>query len=168
MVIVERKQIQAGYQKTFAGNNFFLICLIQIVPLPSPILSALSENSLEIWRDNQSTLSALGFSAGNDVFTISLHPNVTWSETLLVLSYAAFGFAISRSFTTERKLKILLIPVYALAFFEATYGLYQFLTEKTTSAFPDVVSASGTFVNRNHFAGFWRCVSLLLSDTCWL
>lgn len=38
--------------------------------------------------------------------------------------------------------------------FETTYGAYQYLLNVQNSAYPDVISATGTLVNRNHFAGF--------------
>ncbi|MBI2485750.1 MAG: O-antigen ligase family protein [Deltaproteobacteria bacterium] len=88
------------------------------------------------------------------MFTISLYAHATWKETLLFLSYVAFGFVISKTFTTERRVKILLIPIFAVSLFETTYGIYQYLLNIQNSAYPDVISATGTFVNRNHFAGF--------------
>ncbi len=131
---------------------FILICLFQIIPLPEFILGTLSEKSLNIWERSQSVLSSIGYNKEISMFTISLYPHETWKETLLLLSYLAFGFVISRRFTTEGQIKILLIPVFGVSIFEATYGIYQYLVsggKATGTGF-----ATGTFVNHNHFAGF--------------
>jgi len=125
---------------------FILICLFQIIPLPDFILGSLSQESLAIWKKNQSVLASIGFNSKSSMFTISLYPHATWIETLLLLSYVAFGFVIARNFTTVRKIKLLLIPILGVSLLEATYGIYQYAA---SGAF-----ATGTFVNRNHFAGF--------------
>jgi O-antigen ligase len=132
---------------------FLFICLFQIVPLPRFILGTVSQKSLEIWERSQSVLSDVGFNRENSMFTISLYPHGTWKETLLLLSYFAFGFVISRMFRAERQIKLLLIPVFGVLLFEAAYGIYQYLTRDTTLPL-EVQYARGTFLNRNHFAGF--------------
>jgi O-antigen ligase len=131
---------------------FLFICFFQLVPLPESILATLSKNSLEIWEKNQTILASIGFSGKSDMFPISLYPFATWEETLLLLSYIAFGFVVSRVFTAERQLKILLIAVFAVTGFEAAYGIYQYLLAGGMRAATRF--ASGTFVNHDHFAGF--------------
>ncbi|MGB7293185.1 MAG: O-antigen ligase family protein [Thermodesulfobacteriota bacterium] len=131
---------------------FLCICLFQIIPLPESILATLSRNSLAVWGKNQTILASIGFGGKSDMFPISLYPYATWEETLLLLSYIAFGFVISRVFTAERQLKILLVPVFCVTVFEAAYGIYQYLLGGGGGAATRF--ASGTFVNRDHFAGF--------------
>ncbi|MCH8028479.1 MAG: O-antigen ligase family protein [Candidatus Dadabacteria bacterium] len=125
---------------------FVFICLFQIIPLPDFMLGGVSQNSLAIWKKNQAVLDSIGFNSKSSMFTISLYPHATWIETLLLLSYVAFGFVIARHFTTVRKIKLLLIPILGVSLLEATYGIYQY-------AATDALS-TGTFVNHNHFAGF--------------
>lgn len=131
---------------------FLFICLFQIIPLPESILATLSRNSLEIWEKNQTILASIGFSGKSEMFPISLYPFATWEETLLLLSYIAFGFVVSRVFTAEGQLKILLVPVFGVIIFEAAYGIYQYLLGSGGGAATRF--ATGTFVNRDHFAGF--------------
>ena len=133
---------------------FLFICLFQIIPLPEFILGVVSGKSLEIWEKNQSVLSIIGFGKENRAFTISLYPHGTWRETLLLFSYVAFGFVVSRKFRTENQLKLLLIPVFAVSLIEAAYGIYQYIATSNTAAGPGLESARGTFLNRDHFAGF--------------
>ena len=132
--------------------TFVLICLFQIIPLPEFILATLSKNSFEIWEKNQTILASIGFASESSMFTISLYPHATWEETLLLLSYIAFGFVVSRMFTTEGQIKTLLIPVFGVSIFEAAYGIYQYLVNSSIGTATGF--ATGTFVNHNHFAGF--------------
>lgn len=142
---------------------FLFICLLQIIPLPEFILGIVSGKSLEIWEKNQSVLSAIGFGKENSAFTISLYLHGTWRETLLLLSYVAFGLVVSRSFRAKNQLKLLLIPVFAVALIEAAYGIYQYMATSNTAAGPGLESARGTFLNRNHFTGFLEmCLPLIL------
>jgi hypothetical protein len=85
------------------------------VPIPQRVLGILSGKSLEIWDKNQTLLSSLGYDKGNSMFTISLYAHATWKETLLFLSYVAFGFVIARMLTSERRVKILLVPIFAVS-----------------------------------------------------
>ncbi len=132
--------------------TFVLICLFQIIPLPEFILATLSKNSFEIWEKNQTILASIGFASESSMFTISLYPHATWEETLLLLSYIAFGFVVSRMFTAEGQIKTLLIPVFGVSIFEAAYGIYQYLVNSSIGTATGF--ATGTFVNHNHFAGF--------------
>jgi len=132
---------------------FLLICLFQILPLPDFILRIVSERSLDIWGKTQSVIASIGFFDGKSMFTISLYPNATWKETLLLLSYIAFGIVISRNFKSERRIIIVLIPIFAVSLFEAAYGIYQYVVSSDVATGTGIESARGTFVNRNHFAG---------------
>lgn len=132
---------------------FILICLFQILPLPEFILRIVSGNSLDIWEKTQSVMSSIGFTDVKSMFTISLYPHATWKETILLLSYIAFGVVVSRNFKTERRIKMLLVPIFAVSLFEAAYGIYQYVAISDVATGPGIESARGTFVNRNHFAG---------------
>ncbi|MDA2919003.1 O-antigen ligase family protein [Desulfobacterota bacterium AH_259_B03_O07] len=153
LLLYERKKPFLNIRNYTPLLVFLLICLFQILPLPEFILRIVSEKSLDIWEKTQSVISSIGFSDEKSLFTISLYPNATWKETLLLLSYIAFGIVISRSFKSERKIKMVLIPIFAVSLFEAGYGIYQYVVSSDVATGPGIESARGTFVNRNHFAG---------------
>ncbi|MGQ0793677.1 MAG: O-antigen ligase family protein [Deltaproteobacteria bacterium] len=140
--------------------------LIQILPLPDFILGVLSGESLAIWRENQSELAKVGFTPAPRFFTISLYPHGTWNEIVLLTSYIVFGIVVSKRLNTRASASAVLIAVAAVAFYEAIYGIYGFMTNTQTvpqASLVGVVSATGTFVNRNHFAGFLEmCIPLML------
>jgi O-antigen ligase len=145
----------ASGEKLFAGVRpyiplllFVLICLLQLIPLPGFILGALSGKSLEVWETTEKALSSLGAAAGNGFHTISIYPDATLRKTLLLLAYAAFGVAVSRSFRSDGWIKLALAPVFAMLFLEASLGIYQYLGSGGGE------DATGTYFNRNHYAGF--------------
>ncbi|MER3446450.1 MAG: hypothetical protein C4291_06175 [Candidatus Dadabacteria bacterium] len=151
--LAEEREIKLN-TKSLPLLVFLSICLFQIIPLPESILGIVSGKSLEIWEKNQSVLSIIGFNRENSAFTISLYPHGTWRETLLLFSYIAFGFVVSRRFRKENQIKFLLIPVFTVSLIEAAYGIYQYITTINTAAAAGLGSGRGTFLNRNHFAGF--------------
>lgn len=136
---------------------FLVLCLFQTIPLPSSVLELLSGKSLEIWESTRSVLTDIGVASDMKLFTISLYPNSTLQKTLLLLSYFVFGIVVARSFRKTRTIIIAIIPIFAVMSLEAALGLYQYLSSGGDEA------ARGTFVNRNHFAGFLElCFPLAL------
>ena len=127
---------------------FFFICFIQMVPLPGALLGALSGKGHEIWEAAGKALHSINGGEADGFHTISLYPDATLRKTLLLLAYAAFGAAVSRSFRTRGWIKLALVPVFAMLFFEAALGIYQYLGSG------GVHNATGTYFNRNHYAGF--------------
>lgn len=136
---------------------FLILCLFQTIPLPSSVLELLSGKSLEIWESTRSVLTNIGSASDMELFTISIYPNATLKKTLLLLSYFVFGIVVSRSFRQVRSLNLAIIPIFAVMAIEAALGIYQYLSGGGDEA------ARGTFVNRNHFAGFLEiCFPLAL------
>jgi len=59
-------------------------------------------------------------------------------------------------------LRLLLIPIFILALFEVSYGLYQYLNDiEVTDLFYKNI-ATGTFINRNNYAGLMEMITPLL------
>ena len=136
---------------------FLVLCLFQTVPLPSSVLELLSGKSLEIWESTRSVLTDIGVASDMELFTISLYPSATLKKTLLLLSYFVFGIVVSRSFRKTGTLNIAIIPIFTIMAIESALGIYQYLLSGGDEV------ASGTFVNRNHFAGFLElCFPLAL------
>lgn len=127
---------------------FLLVCLIQIIPLPDALLGVLSGKSLEVWETTGRALSSLGAGAGGGFHTISVYPDATLRKTLLVIAYIVFGITVSRSFRTEGWIKLALTPVFAMLLIEAALGIYQYLGSGGSE------DATGSYFNRNHYAGF--------------
>jgi O-antigen ligase len=127
---------------------FVGVCVLQIIPLPESLLGVLSPAAANIWDRAGETLTGFGFTGGWDYHTLSLYPWATVKRILFLLACLAFGIAVSRTVVTKRRLTFVLVPLFALLFFEASLGIYQYLASAGRE------DASGTFVNRNHFAGY--------------
>lgn len=141
---------------------FIIICILQIIPLPSALLSLISENSYEIWTNSQNILNDLENVGSKYFYTISLSPHNTWMKIVLMLSYFSIGLVISRTFNTNLRLQMLLIPIFLLSLFEASYGIYQYLSDaEVTDLFYKNI-ATGTFINRNNYAGLMEMVIPLI------
>lgn len=133
---------------------FVLICLLQILPMPGFLLGILSGKSLALWSENARLLGYLGDESRRSFYTISLYPNATWRETLLVLSYFSFGFVIANHFRTRTRVLVLLTAVFLVSLLEAGSGLLQFIVAARDQVGDAGMFSRGTYVNKNHFAGF--------------
>lgn len=138
----------AGVRPYAAFLAFVGVCVFQVVPLPGWLLGILSPATAGIWERAGETLSGFGFAGGGDYHTLSLYPWMTVKRILFLLACFAFGIAVSRTLVTKRRVAFVLVPLFALLFFEASLGIYQYLSSGGRE------DASGTFVNRNHFAGY--------------
>jgi O-antigen ligase len=137
---------------------FFIVTLIQCLPLHASILSFLSPFRQEVLStsnkllNNSPLLSALSYSPLN---------SVSW---WLFLISASMFFLVLRQFCESRKnLKLLVGLMVGLAIAEAIYGLIQALIPTLGVLWVDYISSGlgnsrGTFINRNHFAGFIEMV----------
>ncbi len=139
-----------------AGALIVLLGGLQIVSLPRPILGAVSPRTVE-FRDRYEPASA---SPADDSGRrpISLHP---WATRHSTLKFAACWLALMVTLdlasvgATHRTLATALV---AGGGFQAIYGLaeyfsgHQHIFGYSKEYYADV--ATGTFINRNHFAGY--------------
>lgn len=124
------------------------LIVVQMVPLPAALVA--------LFR------SASDLPRGTSTATLSIAPDQTLSHLLLLLTYVGafyLGLAVCQRRNGSRHLVLALL---ALGAFEAFYGLVQYLTGwqqiftyvKTFS----VEEATGTYINRNHFAGLLEMI----------
>lgn len=131
--------------------------LLQLLPLPGFMTQLLSPESAAMYR-----------MAGETGWTpLSLHPYATFLFWLKSLGYVAlFGLTLLLVNTKQR----LVLLGYALVFsavFQAFYGSmmtlsgleYGFFVKKIDMSLQSIGHATGTFVNRNHLAGYLEMVS---------
>jgi O-antigen ligase len=147
-----------------AGSLLVLLGAVQIIPLPRAVLQAISPKAVELrdrYEPSEDVMAAAGAEApsiGTTWRPISLYPWGTRQATLKFIGYllaalitldlAAFGFA-------RRALVATLVGSGA---FQALYGLAEYFSDRqhifgyAKKYYTDV--ATGTFINRNHFAGY--------------
>ncbi len=123
------------------------VVLLQLIPFPAAVVGAIR-----------------GATNGGDPPSrvLSIVPYETRSE-LLVLLACVIAFILSVLTATERSRKLILIRwLVGLGAAEAFYGLTQYLTNSQAILwYPkkyDLFEATGTYVNRNHFAGLLEMV----------
>jgi len=119
------------------------LVLLQIVPFPAS-LAPLFRAQREVFQ-------------GRASFTLSLAPYQTVSHFLLLITYwTAFCLTLMVCRDGSARTRLLYV-LLALGAFEALYGLLQYLTGWqqifTYVKKYYVEDATGTYINRNHFAG---------------
>jgi O-antigen ligase len=127
-----------------------LIALVSLQILPFPALAGLRAGSL---RD------ALANHTG---YTLSVAPYQTVSHLLLLVTYLTAFYIVLVVCQDRVAKKRLVYTLIALGGFEAFYGLVQYLTGwQQIFAYVKkyyLEDATGTYINRNHFAGFLEMV----------
>ena len=137
------------------------IAFLQLVPLPPSILSAISPRASGIWG-GVTQGAGPGTDAARGWATLSLIPNFTLYEVVRYVFYFLFAYLVYKHVSTRKRVRIFVFLLFAAACFQSFYGLAEFFggTQRIfgfqREAYID--SATGTFINRNHFAGFLEMI----------
>lgn len=130
------------------------IPLLQVVPLPTAVQQALSPvHAAMMQRLAQTGLleSSLAHRA------LSIYPFGTLEQYAVLLAAGVLFFVGRRRFLDAGSLQRLAWVVLGLGFLESLYGLFQYLGKIPhpflQPGYELASVASGTYVNRNHFAG---------------
>lgn len=133
---------------------FLAFSLLQIVPLPVGLVKVLSPRAYTIY----SGLVRDAVIAPASSLTLSLSPSASVYELVLMLCYGLFGYLVLRTVRSRGRAEILVVVILASALFQAFYGMAEtFSGHEMILGRPkryNLGSVTGTFVNRNHFAGF--------------
>ena len=137
---------------------FLAVSFLQVVPLPAGIVKVLSPRAYDIFL----SLVRDGIAAPSAWLTLSLAPSATLSELVLILCYGIFGFLVLRTVRSRRQIEIFVVVIVASALFQAVYGMTEMFSGHEM-IFGRVKrygagSVTGTYVNRNHFAGFLEMI----------
>ena len=125
---------------------------ITIVPLPTGWVEFLSPEAARM----QHLTDAIG--VRRDTMTLSIDPWASQAFLLKSMAYVGvFFLALALVKTRERVLTLARVLVYS-AVIHAVYAVLMHLADITGEHFGTVIhhgpQASGTYVNRNHFAGY--------------
>jgi len=144
---------------------FFILVALQLLPLPSFMLAALSPQAhadkLQFWE----VFSKAVFSENRLPLAYLYHP--VGLQLLKLAAYAGMFFLVLNTVNTRRRMEILVYVLICLGLFEVLYGVYQLFSDtprilwwsKRSNA---VNRASGTYISANHFAGYLEMVIPLL------
>jgi O-antigen ligase len=137
------------------------VSVLQLVPLPAFIVSAFSPRAAAIWGGIMPGAEP-GAVAARGWATLSLVPNFTLYELVRYLFYFLFAYLVYRHVRTRKRVRIFVFVLFAAACFQSFYGLAEFFGGSQRifgfqrEAYID--SVTGTFINRNHFAGYLEMI----------
>jgi O-antigen ligase len=122
-----------------------------IAPLPSPWVEALSPQAARIHA-----LAAFG--APPESMTLSLDPHASRVSLLKTTAYAVLFFLVLALVRNRSRVRTFALVLVSASLVHAVYAVLMHLADRTELRFgeliPHGISASGTYANRNHFAGF--------------
>jgi len=128
---------------------------LQIVPLPAALVQIVSPKA---WALRQQFLPT----GPGGLISLSLVPARTFRSLLELAAYGLIGFLVVRTVTHGRQVRRLVGVLIGMGVFEAFYGLFEITrTSPRVLFYPKLYnlgSASGTFVNRNHFSGYLEMI----------
>ncbi len=140
---------------------FLVVGFFQLVPLPMGMVRIISPGIAGLYEK-------LGVSSGFHPLTLSVYATTAtllkWSAYaavfLLVAAFHPRGHRLSRG----RWITILLFAIFAVAFFEAIYGLYLALNRSDSILWftraSGVGAVAGTWINPDHLAGYMNMAIL--------
>ena len=135
---------------------FALFVALQVVPLPPGIVGTLSPARLMNTKIGGLEPAHTGWT------TISIYPHATVLTGMRFLAYLSAFLLAAHVFDSRKGKSTLLRVLIVLGCFEAAYGIVQYTTgwQKIFTYIKkyDVEEATGTYINRNHFAGLLEMV----------
>lgn len=137
-----------------AAAGFLLLTLLACLPLPEGLAGLLSPARMEWVRQGQTLLEA---AAGPAAISYAPAQSLAWWGFWLAL--ALLFVVLSRQLADRRFLVGTLWLLLAVAVVEACYGILQALVPNLGVLWVSYLKsgmgdARGTYINRNHFAGF--------------
>jgi O-antigen ligase len=137
------------------GGLFLGLVLVQMIRLPEKLIEVVSprtfelRHQLQIDREPSAMISLSFFPFGTKIEFIK------W---MTLIGFFLFFFHWRHSGHGLRGIQRLLLVVLFTGVFEASYGFFRFFGLQNHLLNPEeggaISSATGTFVNRNHFAGY--------------
>jgi O-antigen ligase len=146
----------------FLLSLFLLLVLFQLLPLPSGLLKILSPKTYAL-------RSALSFEPSALSFPLSFFPLATQVEFFKWLTLIGLFFLLIRSRLLDDKYRVthqLIIAIMLIGVAESLYGMFEFFSGHKYILNLDmetkIASVTGTFINRNYFAGYLLMVIPLI------
>lgn len=139
----------------FIGMSF-----LQLIPLPQGILKILSPGTYNIYggifSGGMNELGELGWK------TLSFSPALSGYEVMKYICFFLFFYLVLQYVRTKREIETFVLVLLFSAVFQSIYGLTEYLggTERIFGYNKEwgLGSATGTYINRNHFAGLLEMI----------
>jgi len=135
---------------------FLALILFQIIPLPPGVVKILSPKTYEL--RHSLAISIPQFALRSPQFQISFMPFVTKIEFLKWVTLSSlFLFLLYWGFVGEgfRGMNHFVIAIFLIGVFESLYGMFEFFSgHQQILHLKGGPFVTGTFINRNYFAGY--------------
>jgi O-antigen ligase len=133
--------------------TFLVLLLIQLIPLPSVLFAVLSPATRDLYQSAaRVTEESIQF------HPISLDPTATLAKLLQYAAYAMIYLVVVNNIRTRVLFAAVLYAIFISGVFQGVYGLYEFLSgHQHIFAYKKIFNedvATGTFINRNHYAAY--------------
>ena len=143
---------------------FLAVALFQLVPLPFGMMKVLSPATVSLYHK-------LGISVGLHPLTLSVYDTtimlLKWSAYLGVFFLVATFMPAKQALKRGNWIQILCFALFVIGFGEALYGFYSYFQGSESLLWFErhhyKDSVTGTYINRNHFAGFMNMCILVSS-----
>lgn len=139
---------------------FFLLLLFQLIPLPDGVLKLISPSAFQIHSETINSINPTDNTI-NYMNVLSLSPYLSKIALLKISTYIGVFFLVS-NLKQEKSINRLILAIIAVGSFEAIYGLLEFLSgHQYIFWFKKIhytTVPTGTYINRNHFAGYLEMV----------
>lgn len=121
---------------------FIAVAAVQILPLPVPLVRVLSPARVDLLAAASPVVGVARF------VPLSATPAITVEHLLRIGGYfLVFLLVRDLAWQLKKSAWLPVMPLVAIAAFEAAWGLFQWYSQGAPEA-------TGTYVNHNHFAGF--------------
>lgn len=163
VLFLSRLKIDTGLIPVYLSFFIFLLIVyLQTVALPPAAVRSLSPEAYRLY-----SLVIPGYEkaavTGNYWRSLSIYAYATKTGLIKFISYTGIFFLITHEIREEKRIRRIIFALVLAGAFEALYGLYGYFNKDPYifgfRKIYDVDSATGTYVNRNHFAGFLGIVT---------
>jgi O-antigen ligase len=135
---------------------FFVYLIVQMIPLPDFLLVHLSPEAKVIGDMSIPAVSTV------DSATVKGHwyplAPYTYPVRMSLVRWIAYGFlffGLAQTLNTRKRIEIAVVVIVITGCFEALYGIMQtYSGSHRIWWYKHSADVSGTYINRNHFAGF--------------
>ena len=136
---------------------FVALVIFQLLPLPGFLLRIISPASYRVYAEAATAIHT----EIPRFLPISVYRHATEMEFSRLLAYIGLFFLIVNNLRSPRQVKRLIYVIIGIGLFESLYGLLEYFSGRHQIFFykkANSLSVSGTFVNKNHFAGYLEMV----------
>ena len=152
----------------FAFFILLIFLIFQVIPLPESIVGFLSPEALDVGQKSLSTSSPL-FSESpiRSWFSLSAYFYPVRMSIIRWIVYVLFFLGLTRVLNSQKRIEIIIFLILITGCFEALYGLAQTYSGSgriwwfSKSIYHSHRDVTGTYINRNHFAGLMEMCLLL-------